>query len=1185
MSSLDLSPCDFCNRTGACITCFQCNLDLCFPCAYRRHRFGSLRQHKFSFLPFSRSQSTAHSTNSISSSNSALFSSSSPSSAALAASSSSAGLGVDICCWCEIEVCVLRCPLCDLYFCYSCADKFHCGGNGSRKTALLNHKIKFEFAKEVPLRQALQTEIAAAAQGFAMKSRLNNVSQAVLTPGARTTSSRELFSSSALLLSSVNPSPSRSISAAPILPSASTSSSASRSSMRAIVSPSGLTPRIEDDREGEGHMSRAVSAPRQLISSFSSSTSSPSTITNTNHNQFLHTSTLLNSLPSPLPYNSSVASSRRDSTVSMASADGDSISGPLSVDGRLGSTISTTGKGVIEFGMMTEEGGEGILVHSDPLDEATDLFHSPLSRGKYNPAARLSQDSTGSDTPSSFNLLPEAPSHSHSHSAISFPNSSPPLTSTPVASADIASPSSRSLMPPPAPRARSSSATSPPSPKRSPPAGPASFNAFSSGLLVHSGPTASVNQQVLVTPGTPTQEKASSAVHLSLLLTPKAMGRARSTTYLVTSPAASSSSHSTGFNSARRLTNTASTYKLSGYTLSYNTSTRGLIQTKDPPPFMITIDPTWRTVTIQQQESGQLSSSITRHFTSIAACQLDRDSSSSATTPSSSALSAKESDQAGRLFVISYHDSIPVSKCVTVSSHEADIISSMLISQLQRPNLSLSDDDTLLGCKCEKKGKMSWSYRYLVVKMYQLIVYKTIARTAVSIQINLITSKNVRVRGAEVKEKDSAERSAMLAMQQQQQNESGLGNGLNVNTASGGIGGGGGGSSDVSSSKKEKQVVVEANGQHLFLRFSSAAERDTVLSILQKAMKTNLSSDSLQVHTSTSPVSPSPLNRSIMTSSPITPQALIQQSMRLTPASATVGGQSGEVSPLPTLSPNMSNHNRSISAQPTPTGSSAMTSSAAAFAATALSAPNSFTNAMLNDEKSDGLAPLSSSHNAYHSSASSSRSDSLSSQISIAGSSTLYDPELTPAFGSITSETELAALALAHQQHQVEEHAKNSRLSRRRSRRSISRDYNLILSKEKFNSLSDENSMTIIGRNSVNSKIDFTELLAAEEGEYVKPNFELCIGCYQLMRSLHESMKSGCHLTPILYVPRIVWYQHGVKFQAFSMKLEAFEMLKVAMAQLMGVLVGVGGGAVAGGGATAVGSSGGKGSAASGGRK
>lgn len=55
---------------------------------------------------------------------------------------------------------------------------------------------------------------------------------------------------------------------------------------------------------------------------------------------------------------------------------------------------------------------------------------------------------------------------------------------------------------------------------------------------------------------------------------------------------------------------------------------------------------------------------------------------------------------------------------------------------------------------------------------------------------------------------------------------------------------------------------------------------------------------------------------------------------------------------------------------------------------------------------------------------------------------------------------------------------------------------------------------------------------------------------YRLMHLLHQSMERGSRVSPAVYVPRKVWFQHGAKFQAYQVKLEAFELLHREMLAL-----------------------------------
>jgi hypothetical protein len=159
---------------------------------------------------------------------------------------------------------------------------------------------------------------------------------------------------------------------------------------------------------------------------------------------------------------------------------------------------------------------------------------------------------------------------------------------------------------------------------------------------------------------------------------------------------------------------------------------------------------------------------------------------------------------------------------------------------------------------------------------------------------------------------------------------------------------------------------------------------------------------------------------------------------------------------------------------------------------------------------------------------------------------------------------------------------------RRKSRRTISRDFHNVISKNAHHALvieegasffpssasSASNPSSVAGGSGVGSgngvggglhgtgggggglfgsggRIEFAEYAMDGRSPFVRPSRTLVVGVYAFMKSLGESMSSGAHLSPVLYVPKAVWAQHGAKIQAFSVKVELVEQLRVSMLAIM----------------------------------
>jgi len=116
-------------------------------------------------------------------------------------------------------------------------------------------------------------------------------------------------------------------------------------------------------------------------------------------------------------------------------------------------------------------------------------------------------------------------------------------------------------------------------------------------------------------------------------------------------------------------------------------------------------------------------------------------------------------------------------------------------------------------------------------------------------------------------------------------------------------------------------------------------------------------------------------------------------------------------------------------------------------------------------------------------------------------------------------------------------------LSRRKSRRTISRDFHRILERPSTRALALDEARVGSGGQGF-SKIEFAEFAIDEDAPFIKPSKQLLVGVYAFMRLLRDSIAGGAHLSPALYVPKSVWYQHQAKLQSFQVKVEVLDTLK-----------------------------------------
>ena len=137
----------------------------------------------------------------------------------------------------------------------------------------------------------------------------------------------------------------------------------------------------------------------------------------------------------------------------------------------------------------------------------------------------------------------------------------------------------------------------------------------------------------------------------------------------------------------------------------------------------------------------------------------------------------------------------------------------------------------------------------------------------------------------------------------------------------------------------------------------------------------------------------------------------------------------------------------------------------------------------------------------------------------------------------------------------------SSAVKRRKSRRTISRDFQNILCKPTHALAIDETSSYPTGLGAMASggsraparRIEFAEFEIDVKGakNMERPNRLINQGVYTFMRQLADSIAGGAHLSPTLYVPKTVWYQHGAKFQAFQAKMDVLESLRVPLLSVL----------------------------------
>ena len=125
------------------------------------------------------------------------------------------------------------------------------------------------------------------------------------------------------------------------------------------------------------------------------------------------------------------------------------------------------------------------------------------------------------------------------------------------------------------------------------------------------------------------------------------------------------------------------------------------------------------------------------------------------------------------------------------------------------------------------------------------------------------------------------------------------------------------------------------------------------------------------------------------------------------------------------------------------------------------------------------------------------------------------------------------SLAHAAQLRQVKQ-------SRRRSRRSMSKDFQQLKDREVTDTSASSPSATSF--HSAAALTEFVELPGDPRPPPVLSS-AVGVGVYQLLSTLLASLMGGCAVSGVMHVPRAVWWQQGRKVQAYALKVECFELL------------------------------------------
>ena len=122
--------------------------------------------------------------------------------------------------------------------------------------------------------------------------------------------------------------------------------------------------------------------------------------------------------------------------------------------------------------------------------------------------------------------------------------------------------------------------------------------------------------------------------------------------------------------------------------------------------------------------------------------------------------------------------------------------------------------------------------------------------------------------------------------------------------------------------------------------------------------------------------------------------------------------------------------------------------------------------------------------------------------------------------------------------------------SRRRSRRSMSKDFQQLKDREAHIDTSASSSSSssssapsaTASRTTTAALTEFVELPSDPRPPPVLSS-AVGVGVYQLLSTLLASLMGGCAVSGVMYVPRAVWWQQGRKVQAYALKVQCFELL------------------------------------------
>jgi ElaB/YqjD/DUF883 family membrane-anchored ribosome-binding protein len=467
------------------------------------------------------------------------------------------------------------------------------------------------------------------------------------------------------------------------------------------------------------------------------------------------------------------------------------------------------------------------------------------------------------------------------------------------------------------------------------------------------------------------------------------------------------------------------TFKLIGYCLTYPSKQTNLDNiTEDTATYTITIDPNNCTLNITNINSNTAESVYhTRHFTSIANISQD-------------VLNARK-------FSIQFRDSQPIAKCLAMQPAEAELIFSMLnsnLSSIATNQTLLNERDIILAMKVAKKVKISYSNRWLVLKKFTLKIYKN---NKFHVPSNILALNTIKLK-------------------------------LNDDSAG-----------------KNNVLTLETPEKSLIFKFLDAAERDTFVALMFKAVETKISPN---INYNAANANDSTIDSNNLEVSAANGSHLVTAE-HLHRAKTDISA--------------LSEHNVAIS-----------TANNHPYSA------NSTLPRMNHDNSSPALVNLAPQYEEDNEQLDSVDQTALNAINSIMNN------------GNLNEENSSAASA----------HAKLAKSQQRRSRRSISRDFNKIITASKYNTALLINDSDTLHTN-INNKIEFTELNTTNTNysSSTKPNKIITIGVYELMQTLYQSMHGGCAITANLYLPKQCWYQNGVKILSFEVKLESFDILRSAL--------------------------------------